>query len=183
MSSLKPAVFIDRDGVVNQVVFRNGQPASPRTLEEFIWVEGIQEAVIRLKAASLYVFVITNQPDIARSKLNPIVLEQISNTIRQSLLIDDILVCPHDDSDNCACRKPRPGMLISLAAQSQIDLPSSFVIGDSWKDMAAGKSAGCQTILIDRQYNAGTEADFKAANVLDATDIILKLNNKAKDFI
>ena len=178
MSNLKPAVFLDRDGVVNQVVFRNGQPASPRTLEEFIWVEGIQEAVMTLKAASFYVLVITNQPDIARNKLNPIVLKQISEAIRQSLAIDDIMVCPHDNSDRCACRKPRPGMLISLAAQWQIDLRRSWIIGDSWKDMTAGKSAGCQTILIDRQYNVGTEADFKAANVLDATNLILNLTNR-----
>ncbi len=175
MSSLKRAVFLDRDGVVNQVVFRHGQPASPRTLEEFIWVEGIQEAVTRLKAASFCVFVVTNQPDIARNKLNPIVLEQISANIYQYLPVDELLVCPHDDSDNCACRKPRPGMLISLAAKWQIDLRRSFMVGDSWKDMAAGKSASCQTILIERQYNTGAEADFKAESVLHATDIILSL--------
>lgn len=179
--SLKPAVFLDRDGIVNQVVFRNGKPASPRSLDEFIWGEGIQEAVKKLKAASFPVFVVTNQPDIARNKLNPIVLSQISETIRKFLPIDDISVCPHDDIHNCACRKPRPGMLISLAEQWQIDLHRSFMVGDSWKDMEAGKSAGCQTILVDRQYNAGTEADFQVANLSTATDIILKLTNKKGD--
>ena len=178
MSNLKPAVFLDRDGVVNQVIFRNGQPASPRTLKEFILVEGIPKAVTKLQDASFFVLVVTNQPDIARKKLNPIVLEQISETIRQSLAINDIMVCPHDNSDNCACRKPRPGMLISLAAQWQIDLRRSWIMGDSWKDMAAGKSAGCQTILIDRHYNVGTEADFKAENVLDATNLILNLTSR-----
>ena len=178
MSSLKPAVFLDRDGVVNEVVFRDGQPASPRTLEEFILGEGIEEAVKRLKAAAFYVFVITNQPDIARKKLEAIVLEQMSETIRQSLPIDDILVCPHDNSDRCACRKPHSGMLISLATRWQIDLCRSFMVGDSWKDMAAGKGAGCQTILIEREYNTGTESDFKVASLLAATDIILNLTNK-----
>ena len=178
MSSLKPAVFLDRDGVVNEVVFRDGQPASPRTLEEFILGEGIEEAVKRLKSAAFYVFVITNQPDIARKKLEAIVLEQMSETIRQSLPIDDILVCPHDNSDNCTCRKPLSGMLISLATRWQIDLCRSFMVGDSWKDMAAGKGAGCQTILIERHYNTGTESDFKVASLLAATDIILNLTNK-----
>src|SRR4028118_470607 len=178
MSSLKPAVFLDRDGVVNEVVFRDGQPASPRTLEEFILGEGIEEAVKRLKSAAFYVFVITNQPDIARKKLEAIVLEQMSETIRQSLPIDDILVCPHDNSDNCTCRKPLSGMLISLATRWQIDLCRSFMVGDYWKDMAAGKGAGCQTILIERHYNTGTESDFKVASLLAATDIILNLTNK-----
>ena len=178
MSSLKPAVFLDRDGVVNEVVFRDGQPASPRTLEESILGEEIEEAVKRLKAAAFYVFVITNQPDIARKKLEAIVLEQMSETIRQSLPIDDILVCPHDNSDNCTCRKPLSGMLISLATRWQIDLCRSFMVGDSWKDMAAGKGAGCQTILIERHYNTGTESDFKVASLLAATDIILNLTNQ-----
>ncbi len=178
MSNLKPAVFLDRDGVVNEAVFRNGKPASPRTLEEFIWGEGIHEAVKQLKAASFAVFVVTNQPDIARKKLDAIALEQISKTIRQSLPIDEILVCPHDDSDNCTCRKPLSGMLISLAARWQIDLSRSFMVGDSWKDMSAGKGAGCQTILIEREYNLGTESDFKAVSLLAAKDIIFNLTNK-----
>jgi D-glycero-D-manno-heptose 1,7-bisphosphate phosphatase len=178
MSSFKPAIFLDRDGVVNEVVFRNGKPASPRTLEEFIWGEGVIEAVQQLKAASFAVFVVTNQPDIARKKLEAIVLEQISAMIRQGLPIDDLLVCPHDDIDNCTCRKPLSGMLISLASRWQIDLSRSFIVGDSWKDMAAGKGAGCQTILIEREYNRGTESDFKAGSLLAATDIIINLRNK-----
>ncbi|MCP2727783.1 D-glycero-alpha-D-manno-heptose-1,7-bisphosphate 7-phosphatase [Limnofasciculus baicalensis] len=182
MSNLKPAVFLDRDGVVNKVVFRNGKPASPRSLDEFIWGEGITEAVKRLKAACFYVFVVTNQPDIARKKLDAIILAQISETIRQSLPIDDLLVCPHDDSDRCACRKPKSGMLISLAAQWQIDLNRSFMVGDSWKDMAAGTEAGCQTILIERPYNRDTVADFQALSVLEATDIILNLIDKGDKY-
>jgi D-glycero-D-manno-heptose 1,7-bisphosphate phosphatase len=178
MFKTRRAVFLDRDGVVNEVVFRDGIPASPRSLEEFVWVDGIQEAIARLKAASFHVFVITNQPDVARKKLASAVVEQISETIRQSLPIDDILVCPHDNPDACTCRKPLPGMLLSLAELWQIDLRQSFIIGDSWKDMSAGKSAGCKTILIERQYNAGTESDYKAANLSDTVDIILDLINQ-----
>ena len=176
MSNCNRAVFLDRDGVVNQVVFRKGQPSSPRSLEEFIWVEGIQEAVKRLKSASWLVFVITNQPDIARQKLDPIISGQISATIYQYLPIDEIVVCPHDNDDNCACRKPHPGMLISLAERWQVDLGQSLIIGDSWKDMAAGKNANCQTILLERYYNTGTEADFKVDTVLSAVELILAFN-------
>jgi D-glycero-D-manno-heptose 1,7-bisphosphate phosphatase len=175
MSNLKPAVFLDRDGVINQVVFRNGQPASPRSLAEFAWIEGIHSAVTQLKSANFSIFVVTNQPDIARNKLEPEVLSQISNTISQSLSVDDIAVCPHDNYHNCDCRKPRPGMLLSLASTWGIDLSQSFIIGDSWKDMAAGKSAGCQTILIEQPYNTGTEAKFQVADIFAATDLIFSL--------
>jgi len=167
------AVFLDRDGVVNEVIIRDGEVSGPHSLEEFIWVEGIKEAVNRLKAASWYVFIITNQPDIARKKLDPIISEEISKTIYEHLLVDEIQVCPHDDHHNCACRKPRPGMLLSLAWRWKIALTESFMIGDSWKDIAAGQSAHCQTILLERYYNKGTEADFKVDTILSAVELIL----------
>lgn len=93
--------------------------------------------------------------------------------LRQTLPVDDIRVCPHDNADHCTCRKPRPGMLLSLAAQWHIDLEASFLVGDSWKDMAAGKEVGCTTILLERSYNVGTAADFTAIALRDAVEIIL----------
>jgi len=174
----KRAVFLDRAGVVNQVVFRHGQPASPRTLAEFVWTDGIQTAVQQLKAANLPVFVVTNQPDIARQKMSPLVLEQMHQMIDTTLAIDDLRVCPHDNQDHCACRKPKPGMLMALADQWQVDLSQSFMIGDSWKDMAAGKQSGCRSILLDRSYNQGTEADFIVADVPAAVELILRLTRE-----
>lgn len=176
MANLKPAVFLDRDGIVNQVVFREGQPGSPRALPEFVWEEGIAAAVQRLKQAGLLVFVITNQPDIARKKLDLAVSEQISSLICQFLPIDEMLVCGHDDSDRCTCRKPLPGMLLTLASRWQVDLPHSFMVGDSWKDIQAGAGAGCQTILLDKPYNQGTKADFTVPTLSAVVDIILKLS-------
>jgi len=170
---LHPAVFLDRDGVINQVVFRNNAPSSPWTVEEFVFCEGVRAAVRQLKAAGLPVFVVTNQPDIARKNLDPRVAEKMTAILRQTLPIDDIRVCPHDNADNCPCRKPRPGMLISLAAQWHIDLKQSFFVGDSWKDMAAGREVGCTAILLQRPYNVGTDADRTAIALLDAVETIL----------
>ena len=179
MSSLKPGVFLDRDGVINNIVWRQGQAVSPRTFSEFVLADGIQEAVKRLKTVDLPIFVVTNQPDIARQKMEPEALDQMTAAIYQALPIDDLRICPHDNDDDCACRKPRPGMLIELAAQWQIDLSCSFIVGDSWKDMAAGQQAGCRTILIARDYNRGTESDFAVTDVLAAATLILELLNSS----
>ncbi|MBD3881925.1 HAD family hydrolase [Phormidium tenue FACHB-886] len=174
---LRPAVFLDRDGVINEVVFRQGKPASPRLIEEFIFAADIESAVKRLKAANFLVFVVTNQPDVARNKMEAIVLEQIAIQLYQRLPIDDLRVCPHDDCDNCTCRKPRPGMLVELAAQWQVDLQQSFMVGDSWKDMEAGKQAGCCTILLARDYNQGTTANFTVESANAAVEVILECSN------
>jgi D-glycero-D-manno-heptose 1,7-bisphosphate phosphatase len=178
MSEPRPAVFLDRDGVVNEVVFRDDRPASPRSLAEFVWAEGIQDAVKQLKMAGLPVFIVTNQPDVARGKLDPAVLTQIAQKLYQTLAIDDIRVCPHDDRDDCTCRKPKPGMLISLAAQWHLDLNRSFLIGDSWKDSAAGQQAGCCTILLDRPYNQEAESDYRVDSLQAAIRLILNLISK-----
>ena len=173
-ASLRPGVFLDRDGVINEIVYRDGQAVSPRSMAEFVWATGVQTAVQQIKLA-VPVFVVTNQPDIARRKMEAEVLEQMTAAIYQTLPIDDLRVCPHDNGDRCSCRKPHPGMLIELATQWNINLSRSFMVGDSWKDMQAGKRAGCQTILIQRDYNQGTEADFGVPDVLSAANLILEL--------
>jgi D-glycero-D-manno-heptose 1,7-bisphosphate phosphatase len=175
-SAGRAAVFLDRDGVINEVVFRDGKPVSPRSVAEFVFAAGIQVAVKRLKMADFLVFVVTNQPDIARQKMEQSVVDQISDQVRQTLPIDELRVCPHDDHDGCTCRKPRPGMLIELAAQWQVDLDRSFIVGDTWKDMEAGSRARCRTILLTRDYNQGTASDFAVPDISAAADLILRFD-------
>jgi|SRR2546426_5381471 len=167
------AVFLDRDGVINEVVFRNGKPASPRTLEEFRFCEGLEDALHRLSDAGLRLFIISNQPEIARGLLTPAVLEEITKKILASLPVERVLVCPHDDADDCACRKPKPGIICSVEATDGIDLSKSFLIGDSWKDIQAGQHGGCKTILLKRAYNKNIRADFVTDNLAQAVDLIL----------
>jgi len=168
------AVFLDRDGVVNKVLFRDGRPASPRTLGEFRLCDAIAESLMRLSVAGLRLFVISNQPDVARGLLPPSVLEEITTRILASLPVEGVLVCPHDDTDNCVCRKPKAGMLLEVASGQGINLACSFLIGDSWKDIEAGRNAGCRTILLRRAYNTGVEADSSVESVWEAADIILR---------
>ena len=82
------------------------------------------------------------------------------------------MVCPHIDDDNCNCRKPKPGMLITLAKKWAINLRHSFLIGDNWRDIKAGKKAGCKTILIDKFYNNTVTADYRVQNLDMSVEVV-----------
>lgn len=168
------AVFFDRDGVLNRVVMRDGEVSSPRSMTEFILAEGAVDAVARLRRAGYFIFVVTNQPDIARGLLDPGELEAMSSVLRSVLGVDEVRVCPHDDRDDCGCRKPRPGMLRDLATQWGLDLASSYIIGDTWRDMEAGRAAGCGTVLLRWPYNEGVGSDVVADSLAAIADHLLK---------
>ena len=166
------AVFLDRDGVINRVILRDGKPFSPRTLKEFVFHEGIEEFLAESRKAGFLNIVFTNQPDIARGLADSNVVQSMHDSIRKSLPVDDIFLCPHDDKDNCRCRKPKPGMLIDAAEKWNIDLDASFVIGDQSRDVEAGKKAGCFTVLLDCPYNKNVECDHRTPNLRSALEII-----------
>jgi D-glycero-D-manno-heptose 1,7-bisphosphate phosphatase len=166
-------IFLDRDGVINTVVCRDGAPGSPRNLEEFNIETGVDWLLSRLRAAGYKLFVVTNQPDIARGLLAADTLQIMTDRILQMLPIDGVRVCPHDDRDACNCRKPRPGMLIELANRYDLALSGSYLIGDSGKDTLAAKRAGCASIILDRSYNQGVAADLRVADLAEAVDAIL----------
>lgn len=167
------AVFLDRDGVINKVVFRDNRPASPRSLEEFVFNDGIQQATRKLKDYGFRIIVVSNQPDLARGEIKKGVSDLMTQKIRWEILIDDVFICPHDDTDQCPCRKPKPGMLLEAASRWKIDLPSSFLIGDTWKDIEAGKAAGCKAIMLDAPYNQDVQCDFRAKSLSEAVDVII----------
>jgi len=170
------AIFLDRDGVINKAILRDGKPYSPRSLEEFVFNDGIKEAVYRMKELGYRVFVVSNQPDIARGEISQNILDRMSEKIRLELPLDDIFICLHDDHHDCPCRKPKPGMLMRAVEEWGIDLSSSFMIGDTWKDMEAGRAAGCKSILLDAYYNQDVLCDFRVKSLLDAISIIKTFN-------
>ena len=169
------AVFIDRDGVINRAVVRNGRPYPPQALAEFELLPGVPEAVRSLHDAGYRVIVATNQPDVGAGRQTVAVVEEIHPHLRAALPIDDIKVCYHTDADRCACRKPKPGMLFDAAAHWNINLPASVMVGDRWRDVEAGKAAGCRTILIESDYDerAAEGFDAVAPSLLDASRLIL----------
>jgi D-glycero-D-manno-heptose 1,7-bisphosphate phosphatase len=172
-------VFLDRDGVLTANVERDGRLVAPTTLADFRLLAGVEEGVRRLKDAGFVVVVVTNQPDVTTGRTTWATLDAMHDILRRQVAVDDIRICPHVDGDGCACRKPKPGLLLGAAAVHRIALNESFVVGDRWRDVGAGKAAGCATILV---VNDGVPAeplppdcrpDLVAASLPQAVDLIL----------
>jgi D-glycero-D-manno-heptose 1,7-bisphosphate phosphatase len=142
------AVFLDRDGVLNANIERDGRPVAPWRLEDFRILAGVPTAVGELKRAGFVIVVVTNQPDIATGRTSLATLDAMHHELRRHVDIDDIRVCPHVDADACACRKPKPGMLVDAAVEHSIALDRSWLVGDRWRDIQAGHAAGCKSILV-----------------------------------
>ena len=146
------AVFFDRDGVLVTTCVIDGVPTADNSLANVQFVPGAIELCKTLHQANIQTFMVTNQPDIARKKVDIEAVVAINRHVAQNCSLTDIGMCIHDDSDNCTCRKPKPGMIMNLAAQYEIDLTESVMVGDRWRDVDAGNAAGCYTIFIDYQY-------------------------------
>jgi D-glycero-D-manno-heptose 1,7-bisphosphate phosphatase len=167
------AVFLDRDGVLNAIVERDGKTSSPRLESELKLEPSAPRALAALKAAGYRLFVVTNQPDIARGLMTNETLDAIHRKVMAALPVEEVAVCRHDNADHCACRKPKPGLLLDLAARHGLDLGASWMIGDQDRDILCGKSAGVRTVLMDRPYNSRAGADQLAADLDHAVDAIL----------
>lgn len=175
---LVPAVFLDRDGVVNRALERDGKPYPPTSLSEFEILPGVPEACARLKQAGFLLVVATNQPDVGRGTLKQEAVEAIHAQMLRLLPIDRVEVCYHPGGgqSDCDCRKPKPGMLRRAARELGLDLAQSWMVGDRWRDVDCGRAAGCRTIFIDHGYDEPLRQspDFRAASLLDAATIIIE---------
>ena len=177
MSGAARAVFLDRDGVLNRAIVREGKPYPPASLAELEIVEGAAASLARLKELRFLLLVVTNQPDVARGTQTLDAIHAMHDAMRQSLPLDDFLICPHDDRDGCPCRKPAPGLILAAQRRYGIDLARSFLIGDRWRDIDAGRAAGCRTIFLDQHYRErGPSAppDARAGSLAEAVDWIAR---------
>jgi len=147
------AVFFDRDGVLNLLVKRDGSFYSPQRFNDFRIVDKAKEIINRVHEKGYLAIVISNQPDISRSKLKQIELDKMSDSLFEELILDDIFYCTHDDDNDTGCRKPAPGLFFTAQKKYNIDLTRSFMIGDTWKDVDAAKEAGISMILLNKEYN------------------------------
>lgn len=171
---MRRAVFLDRDGVINQAIVRNGTPNPPGNISELVILPGVSEALQKLHEKNYLLIVVTNQPDVARGVTQKSEVEKINDQLLSRLPLDDIKTCYHDNTDGCQCRKPLPGAFIDAAKEYQIDLSKSFMVGDRWRDIEAGQSAGCKTFFINYRYaETQPEApDFIVSSLLEAQQII-----------
>jgi D-glycero-D-manno-heptose 1,7-bisphosphate phosphatase len=147
------AVFLDRDGVLNRAKVVDGRPHPPASVAELEVLPGVEDACRQLGEAGLLLIVVTNQPDVARGTQTIEEVEALNDALATRLPLGEIRVCPHDDDDGCECRKPAPGMLLDAAAEHEIDLANSVMVGDRWRDVEAGRRAGCKTVFVDAGYS------------------------------
>ncbi len=174
------AVFLDRDGVLNRVVWRDGKPASPRRPEELQIIPGVEAALRDLKAAGFLLFGVTNQPDVRRGLMTNGQLDVLHAILDDALPLDEIAACRHDDRDGCGCRKPKAGLLLDLAQRFDVDLQRSWMVGDRDRDTTCGRAAGVGDLLLARPSHSGAGAhsvddDLHAASRVILQDALLKI--------
>lgn len=176
----RPAVFLDRDGVLNQALVRDGLPFPPADLVQFKIDPDAAGECARLKAAGFILVVVTNQPDVGRGNQKREVVEAMHEELRRAIpSLDAIEVCYHAGArhgEPCECRKPKPGLLLRAASAHGLDLEQSFVVGDRWRDVDCARAAGCRAVFIDRKYREPLRArpDFVVATLSEAIAAILK---------
>jgi D-glycero-D-manno-heptose 1,7-bisphosphate phosphatase len=175
---MRPAVFLDRDGVISRPTVREGKPYPPRSLAELELLPGVQEALWALKTGGYCLVVVTNQPDVARGTARRAVVDGMNDWLKSALPLDAVLTCIHDDDDQCQCRKPLPGLITRAARELGVECAASYMIGDRWRDMEAGRRAGCKTFFIDSGYDeqAPESYDFRVSSLPDAARIILQMD-------
>jgi D-glycero-D-manno-heptose 1,7-bisphosphate phosphatase len=169
-------VFLDRDGVLNHAPVVDGIPCCPGSAAELEIPAGVADATRALSEAGFLLVCVTNQPDVVRGRTTRAAVESINEALRARLPLREVLVS-YDDGDASPRRKPNPGMLLEAAVRWDIDLGASFMIGDRWKDVEAGRRAGCTTILIDHHYDEPWPVgppDFRASSLGEAAGWILR---------
>ena len=160
-------VFFDRDGVLNELIKRDGGFYSPQSFDQFKIYETAKFVINELKQRGFLSIVVSNQPDIARGYLKQTELNKMTKILYDELLIDDVFYCTHDDSDGCNCRKPKPGLLMQAAEKWNIDLQNSYMVGDTWKDAEAAKNVKVDFMLLNRDYNLDLRCSHRINNLKD----------------
>jgi D-glycero-D-manno-heptose 1,7-bisphosphate phosphatase len=172
---MKRAVFIERDGILNEARIGPKHQITPLTVEEFKLNLTAKEALLKLKTAGFVLIATTNQPGLSRGYQSRRDLDRMHDLLRRTFPLDDILVCPHDETDHCPCRKPRPGLLIEAAFKWHLNLDHSFVISDKWQDAEAARTAGCTSLLLKSPWVGQVHHDFVLADLKAIVEKILRL--------
>ena len=193
-SGYRSAVFLDRDGVINRMVYNPdfGLVDSPHNVDQFQLLPGVPEAVPLLNEMGLFAVVVSNQPGIAKGKFTPAILESMTDKMHHKLAelngrLDAVYYCLHhpdailqEHRVVCDCRKPKPGLLKKAAMDLEINLGSSFMIGDGLTDILAGRDAGCTTILLgehkcdacEMMHELDAWPDFLVSDLMEAVKLI-----------
>ncbi len=173
---MRRAVFLDRDGVINYSIVREGRPFAPTSQDEFAIIDGVSDALNILHEAGFLLIIVTNQPDVARGLIKKEIVENFHQDLLKDFPLDAIKVCYETEESGGRFYKPQPGMILEAKEEFDIDLTKSFMVGDRWRDMGCGRAAGCFTVFIDYGYvEKLTEVpDAICHGLLEAVPIILR---------
>ena len=176
----KKIVFLDRDGVINKLIERDGRMVSPRTFADFEVLPEVPWAIRRLRELEFEIIVVTNQPDISRGLMKLNELERMHKLVR-SLGVQEVKYCPHTDDDDCTCRKPKSGMLTSYLSSLDSSDYQAWMVGDEDRDIEAGRNAGIPAVSLIRICDTNDEqTPAHVKNLNKAVNIII--GSQASDY-
>jgi histidinol-phosphate phosphatase family protein len=172
---MRTAVFLERDGILNVEKVARGQPMPPLAIEQLAHNPQAIEPLLQLKAAGYLLIATTNQPWVSRGVLPRRELDLMHSILRRTLSLDDIFVCPHDTSEFCACRKPKPGLLFEASFKWKLDLEHCIVVSNKWQDAEAARNVGCASILVESPWLGTVRHDNVVPRVGDIFKALSKV--------
>ncbi|HTA29513.1 MAG TPA: HAD-IIIA family hydrolase [Candidatus Cybelea sp.] len=171
----KAAIFIERDGILNLPRVDGQHQITPKTLAELKLNEQAYPVMKQLKAAGFLLIATTNQPGLTDGTVSRLELYRMHDLLQHAFQLDDVLVCPHQESDGCSCRKPEPGLLTEAAFKWRVKLEHSFVVSDKWQDARAARAAGCFSMMLQSCWLGSGHSDFVVPKLKSIVDKILCL--------
>ena len=178
---MNPAIFLDRDGVINFTKIIRGKPYAPKYYKDFRIFSNTEKCLNSIKQMGFLAIVITNQPDIGNKKTSHLEVKKMHDKLYSLKTIDKIYVCPHSQLENCVCRKPSPYLFFSAKKEFNIDMKKSWMIGDRYTDIQAGNVAGLKTIFIDRKYKETLNKQISCKKVNSLIEAINYIKNYCKN--
>jgi len=175
---MRSGIFFERDGVLNLAKVERGNQVPPYTLDDFHINPAAREALKKLKAAGFVLLATTNQPGVSRGYLPRRELDRMHDLLKRELPLNDILVCPHDETDDCHCRKPQAGLLTEAAFKWHIDLERSYVVSDKWQDAQAAHVAGCTSVLLKSPWIGKGHQDFVVSSLDEVVEKVLQFHSQ-----
>lgn len=176
---MNKAVFLDRDGVVNEVLSKRVKFVN--TPKDFHLLPGVGEAILQINQMGYLVFVVTNQGGIGKGYMTENDLHEIHEQMNTDVSsygaqINDVIFCPHAPEEGCSCRKPHPRMIIQLAKKHHVDLSQSYMVGDRKADILAGDYAGAKTVFVgNRKVNV--EADYTCTDLKEFSNWLREVHH------
>ena len=174
---MNPAIFLDRDGVINCSEVVDGKPYAPSSYKNFKLLPNTQECLIKIKSMGFLTIVVTNQRDIGNNRTSYLEINKMHKELYTFKTIDKIYICPHSQDKNCECRKPKPFLFFKARDKFNINMKKSWMVGDRYSDIDAGKAAGLRTVFIERNYKETLNKQISCKKVFSLLEAINYIEN------